>query len=537
MKKIVRVLLSAACLVGLANCSSKDGSVESLNFTVQAEAQHAFTNSTVDCDVEGNACPSFSGSMFVYSEYQEYDWLYGMRDMFSVNFCSVQLIGNNRVLTNRHCLPDDLQSAGADCRGRIYFKFPNTNQIAAEAAHCRSIVDLTSNAKYKDKDTLGPDWAVLEMASAVTRRAAETSTAGFIQNQSVHLFPSYFDSGHSYMGNGQRVPIGNASIRRVNCEVRRDNLGARVHYHQKAPLFNATCDDRMVGGNSGTAVLNSDQTILGIHSHSLEEDSNPSYLSDSPRVLDRATEGTNLHCVPYFNSNPDQMCYYDANKKGDLDKLSVDAAYNDAMVAAMESHRDEIVNENESQAYVRYGDVSQNFVNFVLSNTDYNYKVNLPDYLIQNTLGESYAKVFTHFPSCVEPSAPSSFSTEFTKPYLSKRQHDNRANLVVEIDTSKNMLEYTREGDQYQVTLARAEDDVRLLYRSKLRTQNSHKTECVNAGTYSRERLCNRYTETVIDLSLWMSSQDTEPSVFTNESEIYNSGDATFTEVLPICEG
>src|SRR5687767_7543906 len=96
-------------------------------FSNKVDAQTVFNGSKVSCE---DGCPQYVGGLVTYTE---------GRNSYIVSVCSLTLIDDNLILTNRHCLPDDLQYKGASCAGRIRVKLPATNGFRSEDFECNRV--------------------------------------------------------------------------------------------------------------------------------------------------------------------------------------------------------------------------------------------------------------------------------------------------------------------------------------------------------------------------------------------------------------
>ncbi|MEN9353432.1 MAG: Trypsin-like peptidase domain [Fibrobacterota bacterium] len=86
--------------------------------------------------------------------------------------CTATLVDSQTILTNRHCIPHDLQKSlpGDGWTGRIWVGFPGGQEERREAVH------LT--ARSARKDSTGQDWAFLRLDKPVGRPVLKLSRAG-----------------------------------------------------------------------------------------------------------------------------------------------------------------------------------------------------------------------------------------------------------------------------------------------------------------------------------------------------------------------
>lgn len=81
--------------------------------------------------------------------------------------CLGSLVGDGLLLTNRHCLPKDIQYVGASCFGRVLAHFPETLHVTAETLECAKVVGLSTiggitGNHAEDLDVI-QDFAILKM--------------------------------------------------------------------------------------------------------------------------------------------------------------------------------------------------------------------------------------------------------------------------------------------------------------------------------------------------------------------------------------
>lgn len=81
--------------------------------------------------------------------------------------CSSFLINSRTLVTNRHCIPEDLREKGLSCAGRITAVFPKTSRLAAERAECESITSISP--EVTEFATGHPDYAVIRLSRPVKR--------------------------------------------------------------------------------------------------------------------------------------------------------------------------------------------------------------------------------------------------------------------------------------------------------------------------------------------------------------------------------
>lgn len=241
------------------------------------QAEKVFNTSNLTC--ANLDCAESAGGLIQFTVEKDEAYVAG---------CTMTLIGSDRVLTNKHCIPSDIWAKGLSCQGRIKFRFPKIKNKPFELFECDRVLDLSAGLP-EDNNYVNPDWAILKMAGSTSRTPAQVESTGIDVAQSVTLYPSY------YQGD---ITNYNGELRKVTCQT--DEKILLVNYFDAfSPTFSATqCSQRIVHGNSGSGVFLANGLLAGVVSDIIEH----------PAIVDGHFAGTNLSCVSYFNSTPDGFC-------------------------------------------------------------------------------------------------------------------------------------------------------------------------------------------------------------------------------------
>ena len=155
----MRIILSLIVVnLLLTSCGLIDGMAKSEStrkFTDEEQAQNFFNSSTIEC--ESGDCPQAIGGLYTYA---------GQDESYSVGSCSLTLISSNTVITNRHCLPEDIEKAGSSCFNRIRIILPQAEGFPTETYECDKVVA----ASLHYPQTAAPDWSVLKFKGQTKRK-------------------------------------------------------------------------------------------------------------------------------------------------------------------------------------------------------------------------------------------------------------------------------------------------------------------------------------------------------------------------------
>jgi hypothetical protein len=252
------------------------------------DAQKAFESSTVNCSTED--CPGFVGGLYAYtSDFMSYE----------ISSCSATLISKNRILTNRHCIPDDLKFKGARCNQRIKIYFPKTQDYQEKRHECDQIEYITSY-----DSTMAPDWAVIRFKEASDRPAAKLNRDGIEDNTLVTIYKINFDLSLDKASRGE--------VNKSNC-IANSNYVYSINSigPQSALMSVSDCNNEIIRGNSGTGILNEKNELIGVLSFNFNVNPEESSIARSNMGIKQTSGGgSNLACMEFDSFKAPRLCEF-----------------------------------------------------------------------------------------------------------------------------------------------------------------------------------------------------------------------------------
>ena len=353
-------------------------------------------------DTNSSNCPSYVGSLVTYGT-KEIDG-YNQKGVYQ---CSTQLIAPDRVLTNRHCLPNELLSIGADCSKSLNVKFPSTSENGSEESFCDKVIDLSSEAKNA---AVGEDWAVLKLKKRLKRGAAVSQVRLLPDKTEVKAFPTFFSTKQHYIdGYNVGVPLGR--IEKRECKTSSTNILSNAYFFEHSENLVFTCDEKVISGNSGSG-LYSNNKMVGLLNSTVDN----SFINELLIVIGvngsvnkgLIAGGNNLYCINYFNdsnSNDLNECYDFDNSAEDVFILGFSHSLVQTLADQVSST---IFNMNEDTQ----SEFGEQF-NLSLVSEDFSSELvklfvgddlKTPESLVASYMNPGIYKIYGHFPECVNSS-------------------------------------------------------------------------------------------------------------------------------------
>jgi hypothetical protein len=200
------------------------------------EIMAIYNNQYVYC-TDSSDCPGFVSKLAFNSSFN-YEHKAGV--------CSGTLIDEEYIITNEHCIPQELNE-GDSCTGKIKALFPNTDEYEKEEAECATIEKILTR-----EDDI--DIALIRLQRRVFR------------GQTPSVRPDMTNEGDIITAYTVDPFFGGAMgmIRKKTCKVSLQNLFSTIKSSKNKKLYMSGENCEIIGGNSGTSMLDSEGNIIGI---------------------------------------------------------------------------------------------------------------------------------------------------------------------------------------------------------------------------------------------------------------------------------
>jgi len=310
---LTRSTLSCLLLasLALASCAKDRGAATSAGEISKAEAyltpakdlEHAISiakTATVRC-AEGATCSPSIGLLSFALE-------------TNAAQCTATLVAPDIVATNAHCVPDELQKAGASCQGRIWMNFAKNDNAAFETQIDCAEVLIAEGAKGEDV----ADYAFLRLSKASARPFLRVSRRGIKDGEQIRV-----EKVDPVKGEG-----ATGIQHEVTCVAVQHTILADFNSDRDPVPLLADCEAR--GGNSGSALRASDGTVLGVLYSVLDTKNLPQAFADKgmtvPGPFGPLNLGSNYACLKLpeaLNAGaPDAACAGPAAPNRSADALN-----------------------------------------------------------------------------------------------------------------------------------------------------------------------------------------------------------------------
>jgi hypothetical protein len=207
--------------------------------------------------------------------------------------CSGFLINQETIVTNRHCLTDDLIGKhGVSCRGKLYFTFPASDLRPSKTIGCEQLIH-SSPRGVKDNISFHMDYAILKLAEKVDYTPFQTDLKGIPPKSKLSSWVVDHEG------------LFKSSIRKIQCQTIPLSLLSQDHFDEWTRIVTASTLDenketcRAIPGNSGSVILNEDGLAVGVLSSIAMGDKIYSAIAEeySGYIIDK-----NLHQLVFFQN-------------------------------------------------------------------------------------------------------------------------------------------------------------------------------------------------------------------------------------------
>ena len=254
--RIFKILLLLTTWSTLS-CSKNSSSDYQINQNAQGDTIYQFKNPAAASEsakafklhCKNAPCPENVGSLISHLNDTE------------LMLCTFSLIANNIALTNRHCLPDSIKRAGADCNGILEFALLAPGSKNSSVIYqCDSVISIPEEYNEALKDHQQRDFAVLKMLK-------EPRATASLSARAVPLQPS-----QSGIHNGDVLHV-------ISTDPNPNTLGADFKEQDCTavinPFVNSTFLDihdpvasfkncNIIHGNSGSPAIDTDQKLKAV---------------------------------------------------------------------------------------------------------------------------------------------------------------------------------------------------------------------------------------------------------------------------------
>ncbi len=259
-----------------------------LQFDDELHARRIFSQSVVDCPT--GDCPGFVGGLYNIS-------LNKTTKQYDVSACSASLIGPDQILTNAHCVPEDISRIGDLCQGHIRVVFPKTDTHPLETFACQKILNISPVPENPEN----PDWVILKLDRVSVREPLAFDHSGIQTMEPVTLYKINFKFNDLSPARG--------TVIKTHCLINTHHAQATHFIGSVSALFNISdCTEKLIVGNSGSAVINKEGKLIGLFSFIAP------LLTNLPHHFNQERDvggGTNGACIPFGNHKIPESCKFD----------------------------------------------------------------------------------------------------------------------------------------------------------------------------------------------------------------------------------
>lgn len=280
MLKLFKV--SFLCSIVIAGCGdSSDNSKRNPEGFYPAPteeiAKKLFDEAQVSCEDQGECHGSVGLLVAKHNE--------------SVGICSAFLTAPDTIMTNSHCVPDDL-TPGASCDGYIEILFPAVEDLKKERTTCKTVMARSNH--NESSALLSQDFAILKLSKEVSRPSLSLSRKKTLPGEVLSVV--------SMTPASSKSPVGVISRPRPCPLLGKNMLNPHLPNVDKPILFFSECN--LVQGNSGSPMLDSSGAVRAIGQGYLNEEKFSKLLGTMLlEDLGQIDVGTSISCISIDSSS------------------------------------------------------------------------------------------------------------------------------------------------------------------------------------------------------------------------------------------
>ncbi|MGB0453596.1 MAG: hypothetical protein ACPGJV_07755 [Bacteriovoracaceae bacterium] len=235
--------------------------------------------------------------------------------------CSSSLVGKDIILTNAHCIPDDLKlqlwtEGKANCEKRIVAHFPkfdgptpNANghyKLAYDTFDCSEVLFSSNNGLVPTGFQWPRDYALIKLKTAPERPALRHDFTGF-QEDEVYTTLSMDPIGDNRPDLVELYGKGGSFFVKKKCVAKENTAYLNTSEYPHGPsasLFECTA----IQGNSGSAVIDSNKVLKGVLWGAPKYKLDPRNYPPADGTFLKPTIITSINCMKPFNPPANPLC-------------------------------------------------------------------------------------------------------------------------------------------------------------------------------------------------------------------------------------
>ena len=483
------------------------------------EVDLVFKHSTVQCS-DSNECPEWMASLIVADLSNMIDAETNKRK-YDISYCSATLIDKNKILTNRHCIPERVIREKLSCGDHLHFKFPKTKNRDTQNARCLKILEQPQN--FISRPGPKEDWIIIELDKTLDRQYLEIVRNGIPENTKYSIYPVYYFQSFIDI-EGRKVGVADARIYRRDCESHMNSPFAMQYRHPYSPSFVGVCGKNIIPGNSGSGVV-SNNKLIGLLS-----------FTQAPRkvfigpwtsfITPRSHGGFNLSCLPQEGKKLSPFCelVHDTEtlEFGLLSSVLSSLIPNDLIkhdiVDIVDHDMNFVWEENDLRFFESIIKENRNFVEIIFNNRPHES---------ENYLRNKLKKHFPYTPNCIVDEIKNQVPVKLKFPIYTNdifNSHLNSLGLIempVDIKHLTYEFDFDNSSNSYIGTLVSLTDEVKDSYGKKLNEYSENLNKCLVDGFVNTRKLefshdCHKAKELLNELNKIKVESGLEPSLFDN---------------------